>query len=77
MAFLHEANVAHRDLKPSNVLIDKHCNVKICDFGLSKTIPASFMGAKAFNTMSIRDKLFQKDKIHQTEVLGPYKTKEE
>lgn len=38
--FLHKANVVHRDLKPANVLIDQNCNVKLCDFGLSRTLCA-------------------------------------
>mmetsp|Transcript_99387 Transcript_99387/g.207045 ORF Transcript_99387/g.207045 Transcript_99387/m.207045 type:complete len:476 (+) Transcript_99387:85-1512(+) len=35
---LHAAGVIHRDLKPSNVLVNKDCGVKICDFGLARTI---------------------------------------
>lgn len=34
---MHSAGVIHRDMKPSNILIDEYCNVKICDFGLSRT----------------------------------------
>lgn len=37
--FLHTANVIHRDLKPANFLIDSTCGVKLCDFGLSRTLP--------------------------------------
>lgn len=37
--FLHTANVMHRDLKPSNVLLTDQCSVKICDFGLARTLP--------------------------------------
>lgn len=37
--YLHSAGVAHRDLKPANLLIDlESCDVKICDFGLSRII---------------------------------------
>jgi mitogen-activated protein kinase 1/3 len=28
----------HRDLKPANFLINSNCHVKLCDFGLSRTI---------------------------------------
>jgi serine/threonine protein kinase len=35
--FLHSANVIHRDLKPANILINSDCEIKICDFGISRT----------------------------------------
>ena len=37
--FLHSANVVHRDLKPANILVDGECNILVCDFGLSRTLP--------------------------------------
>eukprot|EP01012_Entosiphon_sulcatum_P031269 TRINITY_DN3919_c0_g1_i1.p1 TRINITY_DN3919_c0_g1~~TRINITY_DN3919_c0_g1_i1.p1 ORF type:complete len:542 (+),score=119.47 TRINITY_DN3919_c0_g1_i1:71-1696(+) len=33
--YIHYYRVVHRDLKPENLLLDKDCNVKIADFGLS------------------------------------------
>jgi len=35
---LHSAEVLHRDLKPANVLINEDCSVKICDFGLARSV---------------------------------------
>lgn len=36
--YLHSGNVIHRDLKPSNILLNEHCFVKICDFGLARSL---------------------------------------
>lgn len=37
--FLHSAGIMHRDIKPANILVDNKCVIKICDFGMSRTIP--------------------------------------
>ena len=37
--FIHSANIVHRDLKPANILIDGKCNLKLCDFGLARSLP--------------------------------------
>ncbi|KAL1115153.1 hypothetical protein AAG570_007184, partial [Ranatra chinensis] len=34
--FIHSAGVIHRDLKPSNILVNKKCECKVADFGLSR-----------------------------------------
>ncbi|XP_042319600.1 mitogen-activated protein kinase 15-like isoform X3 [Sceloporus undulatus] len=36
--FLHSGGVIHRDQKPSNVLLDADCFVKLCDFGLARSL---------------------------------------
>ncbi|XP_066482582.1 mitogen-activated protein kinase 15 isoform X2 [Tiliqua scincoides] len=36
--FIHSGNVIHRDQKPSNVLLDADCFVKLCDFGLARSL---------------------------------------
>lgn len=38
LKYLHSAGVVHRDLKPSNILINSSCEVRVCDFGLSRTL---------------------------------------
>ncbi|KAH9523680.1 Mitogen-activated protein kinase 15 [Bulinus truncatus] len=36
--YLHSGNVIHRDMKPSNILLDSECVVKLCDFGLARSL---------------------------------------
>ena len=36
--YFHSANVLHRDIKPSNIMVTPECEVRICDFGLSRTL---------------------------------------
>jgi serine/threonine protein kinase len=36
LKYLHSAGVVHRDLKLRNLLVSENCDLKICDFGLSR-----------------------------------------
>ena len=38
LKYIHSAGILHRDLTPSNILIASNCKIKICDFGLSRTL---------------------------------------
>ncbi|KAF3942168.1 hypothetical protein ABW19_dt0208178 [Dactylella cylindrospora] len=36
VAYVHQKNCVHRDLKLENIMLDKHGNVKLCDFGFTR-----------------------------------------
>ncbi|KAL3345196.1 hypothetical protein AABB24_024238 [Solanum stoloniferum] len=38
---IHRMKIVHRDLKSGNCLVNKHSKVKICDFGLSRSLSPS------------------------------------
>jgi mitogen-activated protein kinase 15 len=43
--YIHSAEIIHRDLKPSNVLINSDVNIKICDFGLARSLKSGKDGS--------------------------------
>ncbi|XP_031505814.1 uncharacterized protein LOC116268176 [Nymphaea colorata] len=38
LSYLHAAELVHRDIKPSNILVNETCEVKLCDFGLIRSL---------------------------------------
>jgi eukaryotic-like serine/threonine-protein kinase len=41
LQYAHSENVIHRDVKPANILIDKHGNVQVTDFGIAKAVDSA------------------------------------
>ncbi|KAI5122568.1 hypothetical protein M0805_004785 [Coniferiporia weirii] len=38
---IHGADIVHRDLKPANILLNQNCDLKVCDFGLARSVRPS------------------------------------
>mmetsp|Transcript_35810 Transcript_35810/g.36509 ORF Transcript_35810/g.36509 Transcript_35810/m.36509 type:complete len:366 (+) Transcript_35810:162-1259(+) len=38
LKYLHSADLLHRDVKPSNILLNADCHIKVCDFGLCRSV---------------------------------------
>ena len=38
LKYMHSGDLLHRDIKPSNLLLNSDCHVKVCDFGLCRSV---------------------------------------
>ena len=74
ISFCHSSNVIHRDIKPSNILLNSRCQVKICDFGLARTLPESLIGKGSGNSKRVRDSVMKYD-IDDNVIKGQIKEK--
>ncbi|WFD43264.1 mitogen-activated protein kinase [Malassezia psittaci] len=67
LKYIHSANVLHRDLKPGNLLVNADCELKICDFGLSRGFDAdgeaNVPGAQEFMTEYVATRWYRAPEI--------------
>ena len=59
----------HRDIKTHNILLDKHMNIKLCDFGLARNFDdlnigsAKFCGTPSYMALELFEKSAYDNKI--------------
>lgn len=41
LKYMHSGELIHRDIKPSNILLNADCSIKLCDFGLARSVAAT------------------------------------
>ena len=61
LKYLHSADVFHRDLKPANLLVNEDCTVKICDFGLARSVE----GIEGASIYEKKNSMEEKDEIDE------------
>ena len=41
LKYMHSGQLLHRDIKPSNILLNSDCGIKLCDFGLARSLAST------------------------------------
>lgn len=52
LMYMHSAGLVHRDLKPANLLLNAECLVKVCDFGLCRTVSDIAKGEEEYTNLT-------------------------
>ncbi|GKT33286.1 Extracellular signal-regulated kinase 2, partial [Aduncisulcus paluster] len=55
LAYIHSGELLHRDLKPSNILINSDCIVRLCDFGLARSLACDSSSSKPESAALLTD----------------------
>jgi mitogen-activated protein kinase 15 len=63
LAYLHAADLVHRDIKPSNILVNETCEVKLCDFGLIRSLRRDSRGEELVLTENIATRWYRAPEI--------------
>lgn len=60
--FIHQTGIIHRDIKPENILVDRYGQIKICDFGLSRSLNTNFNDKESQYTTELGHQNIYKNK---------------
>ncbi|GMI37491.1 hypothetical protein TeGR_g5842 [Tetraparma gracilis] len=53
LKYMHSGELLHRDIKPSNLLLNSDCHVKICDFGLCRSVAPEEQGKQGGGPITV------------------------